>query len=278
MAYPATLAAANNGNGIKASPGTSYSYIVNNSITPPGFCLTATNGTTTYKVTENTAPTIGDCSTYGLVLSLNAGNHASYPGTGTTWTDLSGNGYNGTLLNGVGYTSANGGTLTFDGVDDYVSESSIPDSFWNAGPWTVSAWVNFAAVNRGTDNAIIGHGSIAVNNGLHLCERGAKVYFGLYGNDLQSNSVLSAGNWYNIVFTLNNSNGLKQIYINGTFDSSGGTIGYGGTGSNTNIGRLPWSPTYIMDGNIANIQLYNRVLSTSEITQNFNTLRSLYGI
>jgi hypothetical protein len=56
--------------------------------------------------------------TNGLVLLLDAGNPASYPGSGTTWFDLSGNGNNGTLVNGVGYNSDNGGSLVFDGVDD----------------------------------------------------------------------------------------------------------------------------------------------------------------
>ena len=55
----------------------------------------------------------------GLVLYLDAANTKSYPGSGTTWTDLSGNGNNGTLENGVGYNSGNGGSLVFDGVDDY---------------------------------------------------------------------------------------------------------------------------------------------------------------
>ena len=57
--------------------------------------------------------------TNGLVLCLDAANSKSYPGSGTTWTDLSGRGNNGTLVNGVGYNSGNLGSLVFDGVDDY---------------------------------------------------------------------------------------------------------------------------------------------------------------
>ena len=59
--------------------------------------------------------------TDGLVLLLDAGNTKSYPGTGTTWTDISRNGNNGTLTNGPTFDSANGGSLVFDGVDDYVN-------------------------------------------------------------------------------------------------------------------------------------------------------------
>jgi hypothetical protein len=59
--------------------------------------------------------------TDGLVLCLDAGNPKSYPGSGTTWTDLSGNGNNGTLVNGVGYSGSNLGSLVFDGSNDYVN-------------------------------------------------------------------------------------------------------------------------------------------------------------
>jgi hypothetical protein len=61
--------------------------------------------------------------TDGLVLCLDAGNPKSYPGSGTTWTDLSGNGNNGTLVNGVGYSGDNLGSLSFDGVNDYYNRA-----------------------------------------------------------------------------------------------------------------------------------------------------------
>ena len=62
--------------------------------------------------------------TDGLVLCLDAANSKSYPGTGTAWNDLSGNGNNGTLINGVGYNSNNGVSLVFDGVNDYANISN----------------------------------------------------------------------------------------------------------------------------------------------------------
>jgi hypothetical protein len=63
----------------------------------------------------------GKIVTSGLVLALDAADKNSYPGSGTTWTDLSGNGNNGTLVNGPTFSSANGGSIVFDGVDDYVT-------------------------------------------------------------------------------------------------------------------------------------------------------------
>ena len=67
----------------------------------------------------------------GLVLYLDAGNNFSYPGSGTTWRDLSGNVNGGTLVNGVGYNSDNGGSLVFDGVIDYVNFSTYDYNFNN---------------------------------------------------------------------------------------------------------------------------------------------------
>ena len=70
----------------------------------------------------------------GLVLALDAGNTKSYPGSGTTWTDLSGNGNNGTLTNGPTYSSSNGGSIVFDGVNDFVDISNsfqVSTVVWN---------------------------------------------------------------------------------------------------------------------------------------------------
>ena len=61
--------------------------------------------------------------TNGLVLYLDAANKKSYPGSGTTWTDLSGNNNTGTLTNGPTFDSNNGGSIVFDGTNDYVSNT-----------------------------------------------------------------------------------------------------------------------------------------------------------
>jgi hypothetical protein len=214
----------------------------------------------------------------GLVLCLDAGNNKSYPSSGTTWNDLSGNNNTGTLTNGPTFNSANGGSIVFDGTNDYVSEYSILDSFWNAGSWTANAWVKFITVNKGVDNAIFAHGAIALNGGLHLGERNSAAYFGFYGNDTGGTVPLSANTWYNIVWVFNYSTKLKQIYVNGVFDTSGGTVGYGGTGTNTEIGRYPWLTSYLMSGNIAVTSLYNRVLSASEVLQNYNANKGRFGL
>lgn len=216
--------------------------------------------------------------TSGLSLCLDAANPRSYPGSGIAWNDVSGNVNNGTLVNGPTYSSANLGSIVFDGVNDYVSVPGITDTMLNSNSWSLSSWAKFAAVNKGSDNAIAGAGAAGVNLGLHLSERTSYVYFGFYSNDLGGTIALSAGNWYNIVYTFNYSTKLKTIYVNGVYDNSGGTVGYSGTGSNFSLGYYPWSPGHILNGSLAIAQLYTTTLTSAEVTRNFNAQRGRYGI
>jgi hypothetical protein len=224
--------------------------------------------------------------TNGLVLSLDAANPKSYTSGSTTWRDLSGNNNNGTLSGSTipTFNASNGGSLSFTGGGfdtSYISEYSIPDSFWNAGSWSVSAWVKFNVVNSGgiNDNAIVGHGISAPNTQIHLGERTARVQFGLYSNDISGTIPLSANTFYNIVWTFNYSSSLKQIYLNSVFDTSGGTVGYTGTGTNTRIGSYSVGTFGLcLNGNLYNIQFYNKVLSAAEIAQNYNALKSRFNL
>lgn len=218
----------------------------------------------------------------GLVLHLDAANVKSYPGTGTTWSDLSGNGNNGTLVNGPLYSSDNNGILAFDGTDDYVSETvGLSDSFWQ-GDFTASFWVKFDTINTSTnynsDKTLLQHGSNSNSRGLHLSQRRSRVHFGLYGDDLEGSAILSTNTWYNITYALNNTSFLKQIYINTVLDNDQTGGAYIGTGNNTRIfGRvLSFGNTF--DGDVGLCNFYNRVLTESEIQQNFEALRGRYGI
>ena len=219
--------------------------------------------------------------TSGLVSNLDAGNASSYAGTGTTWTDLSVNGNNGTLTNGPTYSSANGGSIVFDGTDDYISPLGLTDAFWQ-GNWTASFWVNFDTLNTSTgisDKTLLQHGTSSTRSGLHLTQRNTRILFGLYGDDLEATTVLTTGTWYNVVYTLNNTTFVKQNYLNGVIDNSHtGGGAYIGTGSNARIGGVVLVFGLTFDGFMSNCSFYNRVLTAPEITQNFNALRGRYGV
>ena len=166
-------------------------------------------------------------------------------------------------------------SFMFDGSSQSAT-LSIPDSFWNSTSWTVSTWVNFNLVNRGNDNSIIGHGGATNNNGLHLVERGAKAYIGFFNNDLSGAITLVANTWYNIVYSFDFSTKVKTLYVNGVFDVSGGTVGYGGTGSNTTIGRHTFDANGQLFGLLSSVSFYNRALTATEISLNYKSTKGRY--
>jgi hypothetical protein len=216
--------------------------------------------------------------TDGLVLCLDAGNPKSYPGSGTTWTDLSGRGNNGTLVNGVGYSGSNLGSLSFDGSNDYISFSSNPSL---TNQITVDAWVNLTATTPNGNGWILGReGSYrltydsssfqwvcaTVNNGWYTT--GTPVG----ANLTTTNSII------NVVGTYDGSN--NRIYVNGTLRN---------TNTNTISGNiLTTGNYYLVRSDAGNIdygklnmyshKLYNRALTPQEIQQNFNATRGRFGI
>jgi len=213
-------------------------------------------------------------------------NTTSSPIFRTNWNDLSGNNNNG-ILSGSSiptFNASNIGSLSFTGGafnTSYISEYSITDSFWNAGSWSVSTWVKFNVVNTGgsNDNAIVGHGISGINNQIHLGERSARVQFGLYSNDIGGSVLLSANTFYNIVWTYNYTSAFKQIYVNSILDGSGGNIRYTGTGNNTRIGSYSVNTFGLcFNGNLYNMQFYNKVLSAQEIQQNYNALKNRFNL
>ena len=221
--------------------------------------------------------------TNGLVLCLDAANPKSYPGTGTAWTNLSNLQNSGTLTNGPTFSTTNGGSIVFDGTDDYIAETTtLSGSFWQSN-WSVSFWANLDTLSTTStasfDKPLIHHGASGTRNGLHLVNRNSRLHFGLFGDDMLGVQTITTGTWYNFLFTLNNTTGLRQIYINGILDNSGTAGGaYTGTGTNTRIGGPIVFTSPYFDGFLSICQFYNRVLSAAEITQNFNALRSRYAI
>ena len=221
----------------------------------------------------------------GLVLSLDAANARSYPGTGTSWNDLSLNKNNATLV-GPTYQTTDSGRFNFDGINDYVNNLStaLSDSFWQAN-WTASFWVRFDTISTTTlesnDKVILEHGTNSTRRGLKLCNRNSKAQITITGGagyELSSNSTISAGTWYNFVWTLNDSTRGAEVYLNGSSDNSTTfSSSYLGSGSNTQIGdvSLPGLP---FDGQMGKCDFYDRVLTAAEIKQNYDAHRGRYGI
>jgi hypothetical protein len=210
----------------------------------------------------------------GLVLSLDAGNTKSYTGSGTTWTDLSGRGNNGTLTNGVGYNSSNLGSLSFDGVDDFISTTY---SVGTISQHTISCWIN----KTNSQYSFILASSASLFYGFEIYP--SVIYTNITNNNYGQVSYNLNG-YQNIAFTYDgsqtgNSNRLK-VYLNGILQTLSFTGTIPSSVSNIpaiDIGKRSWTTRY-SEGSIAQVSIYNRALSASEIQQNFNATRSRYGI
>jgi hypothetical protein len=209
----------------------------------------------------------------GLVLYFDAASLNSYPGTGTVWTDLSGNNNTGSLENGPTFSSANGGSIVFDGTNDYVNTGKTATQLgvYDAN-YTFDAWVY--PTSFGGDKTMFGTDTSAARQGLHLVFRGATIYQGHYAADFSAGTgTLNA--WNNICYTYRQSSGAASIYKNGVLQGSGTISSFIGT-TNILIGRSLGGGYFI--GNGSNYKIYNRVLSATEIQQNYNALKSRFNL
>ena len=201
----------------------------------------------------------------GLVLNLDAGVRDSYD-SGTTWRDLRG-GNNGTLTNmdASNFSTDNGGSLTFDGSNEYVDCGNPSIS---VGKLTVNAWINLNAVN------IYQHVVDSSSNSWHLAILNSNrpyLYNGLaYHTGAE---VLSTNTWYMITGV---QGATLDIYIDGVLSQSlSSNINV--TTNNIHIGRWQ-SGNRNFNGKMSNISIYNRALTSDEVARNYNATRHRFGV
>jgi len=243
----------------------------------------------------------------GLVLNLDAGVSSSYSGSGTSWTDLSGNGNTGTLTNGPTYDSANGGSIVFDGVNDFIGCGNILN-FERTNPFTISVW--FRTTKSGSfTSTIVGKNKLVTSPanytgyqiGMNV-NTGNSSDAGKFGfvlvsgpfvnvstNVMRKQTVTSTynnGNWINglVAYDGTSSIGGMLIYINGinvnTESPSGEATSLSSsiiTNANFQVGARDGT-NQPFNGNISQVSIYNRSLTASEISQNFNAMRYRFGI
>jgi len=211
--------------------------------------------------------------TDGLVFHIDAGNTRSYSGSGITLNGLIG-GINGTLVNGTGFGSTNGGYFTFDGSNDYI-DCGYSSLINNATQMTIECW--YKSSNIGVEGILFNTNSVSLTNpvnGYHLEIYQSKILLQVFpsGSYTQSTTTLSSNNWYQLVSTYNS--GAVNYYVNG---QSAGTASYTFTSSTANLilGRYP-NGLYSLNGQLANVKFYNRALSVTEILQNYNATKGRY--
>jgi hypothetical protein len=212
----------------------------------------------------------GKIVTDGLVLSLDAADRNSYVSGSLVWNDVSGNNNNGTLTNGPTFNSGSGGSIVFDGVNDYITiNNGLGVNVLNA--YTVFIWVKFNSYNTvllGSDGFYDSGYPLYVAslNDLYISTNEGFTFTNL--------ANLTLNNWTYLTVVRNNRTIIwykNGIYLDTkTLNSDNGNVIKG-------IGAYN-DGTFSLNGNIANVQIYNRVLSTQEVLQNYNAQKSRFGL
>ena len=222
--------------------------------------------------------------TDGLVLCLDAANTKSYPGSGTTWTDVSGKGYDATLTstnlsNGPTFNSDYGGNIVFDGNTNGEEITGVHNSELNLrNDLTVECWFRRTS-GRNDWVRIFGKGDSSnrtyglwyhVNSNYFLYQRYGPSSF----NIMPSKSVVLNA-WYHMVGTSSGSN--HTLYLNGV---NVGTASNSSTfHSSTSPYKIGYGNTHqIHKGNVSNCRIYNRGLSEAEVKQNYNAHKGRFGL
>ena len=227
--------------------------------------------------------------TNGLVLNVDAGFTPSYPTINTTWYDVSSGGNNGTLTNGPTFNSANGGSIVFDGIDDYIACGNL-GTFDNMSFQMFVKVLSNGGGFKAFGGAAVGGGNdydtgfnIVMQGGSSGAFTNCSIEGGFLrvggGTDFMTSSV-SFGMWCNICFTVSPT--FIQFYLNGVaqygtnrLNNASSTIGM----NNLVIGaRLYSLPSTSINANIGSTQIYNRALTPIEVLQNYNTQKGRFGL
>ena len=217
----------------------------------------------------------------GLVLNLDAAQLRSYPTTGTTWTDLSGSGNNGTLTNGPTFDSGNGGSIVFDGTNDYASTANT----FTLTEATFISWLNqngsqpnFTGIllSRTSDAAATGMGSSYQFNANQL----GYIWNGAINTySWASGLFIPTSAWSMVAITITATSATGYLCKASGITSAINTVSHSSSLCKFDIGRDSFSGGgRFFRGNIAQSLIYNRALSATEITQNFNALKSRFGL
>jgi len=221
----------------------------------------------------------------GLVINMDAANRASYPKTGTTWTDTI-NGNNGTLTNGPTFSEDGGGSIVFDDIDDYViSENNISTLLNDGESFTLSTWYKSTDNSSGTYMALA-FGNYAnyflfqvrnTNSSTSFIQLSRRKFVSGTGYVTETLSTNNTHNvWNNVTIILTDNGGTLKLYLNGVLSDSLVTA--------VDL-VIPTFPIMIGDsnpfahywaGNIANAQIYNKELSSTEVLQNYNALKDRF--
>jgi hypothetical protein len=218
--------------------------------------------------------------TDGLVFMVDAGFTPSYPTTGTDWYDLSGNGNDGTLTNGPTFDSGNGGSIVFDGSDDYMNTSAVIKAASSTDLQSFCSWLKGTSTNNsffGSNANGAGKFHLILNFQSNGQLRFAQSRYGGGNPSTDETNIVTVNantDWnhacivktaqytYDVYFNgeLIIENALKEATLDGDFA----------------LGK--WWSGRVIPSQISNVQIYNRALTSTEVTQNYNAQKGRFGL
>ena len=216
----------------------------------------------------------------GLILALDAGNIKSYPGSGATWTDLSGIGNNSTLVNSPTYSSTNGGSFAFNGTNNYSDMVGNTNTRLQNDQQTLSLWVKINSVGANGEALLWEVYGGTKQTWIAWTPGGVNFWCGSNVTYVGITSANNFSEWMNVVYIINRAASTFTLYKNGVYVNVVSFTAYTPDATTVVFGKNSRTGNVLdyTNGSIANIQLYNRLLTASEVKQNFNALRGRYGI
>jgi hypothetical protein len=206
----------------------------------------------------------------GLILHLDANKIDSYPTSGTSWYNLTDYNYTGTLTNGPTYSSTNGGCIVFDGSNDYIELNTTSIISGNQS-FTIEA---FYTITGSAGGALFGnYGASTQSNTIWFSGQ-----YGIYINSAcyATSAPITSGT-HHMVAT-RDSSGVVKLYLDGTLSNTVTLNASIATPINYRIGTDAGGTQEPFAGNLYNIRVYDRDLTSSEVLQNYNTQRNRFGI
>ena len=209
----------------------------------------------------------------GLVFDISAGSTRSYAGSGTTAYDLVGSA-NASLVNGVGFSTDNGGTWDFDGVDHYMATASTSAVAFGTGDFTIEVMTKPASF--GTYLHMV---SLPLQSTFALKATSGTgiIYFyspsfTTYGSTSGWN--LAINEWNSVVLV--RRSGVAYCYLNGELKGSKSGFSSSYTSQAINIG-WGWASEF-EEQQIPFVRIYNTGLTDAEVLQNFNAVKNRFGL
>ena len=213
--------------------------------------------------------------TDGLVLVLDAANVKSYPGSGTSWSDLSGNNNNGTLTNGPTFSGENGGSIVFDGSNDFVQCTGTV----SLTAATFIAWIRRNGTQDSYDSIVLSRGTNVTGIFFQSSNQLGYVWNNAV-NTYTWNSGLTIPDlaWSMCAVSVTSTTATAYLYQASGLTTATNTVSHTSTTlDDIKIAQDDFGGRFF-NGNIARTSIYNRALSATEILQNFNATRSRFGV